>query len=322
MSRALAWLRARSTAQLVVLASGFAGVVFFLRIVLDVDPTLEVVLLMLGLSTAWVANVAAALLLGLGAIRKVRGLPIAEEDRRLAVLLVGLLGSGWLVAGLALLFVAVTDAPMLLVVAGLAAIVLAARRHRRPPATLLVTALLLAGVIAGFQIPREIGTYSLSWKTSEARWNWNTNGGHNCTGLDLGDRPAAIAPYRPDYVFEPQLQGTLGELVGERIGQGQPPPPYVEGRARIHVGGQLDYGGLACYLPLHKSLDVTATISTNTLFHRNFGDGSLDCSASHQITFDVHVTATGVVACRDLATEAAQHIADQLHAHARSVCGY
>jgi hypothetical protein len=315
------WLRARSTAQLLVLASGLFAIVFFVRILVAADPLPTVVLLMLGLCTAWSANVAAALLLGLLAVAKLRSRPLPPELGTLAVLLVGVLGLGWLLAGLALLVVAFADAPMLLAIAGTAAIVLASRLRRRAPTTPLSIALLLASVIVAFQIPREIGTYSLHWKSSEAKWNWNANGGENCSGMNLGDRRAAIAPYLPTPVIESQLSGSLGELVGERFGQNGPPPPFVPNEARVHVSGNADYGGLGCYLPLHKTLDVQASLSTQTTFHPDLPDASLSCSASHQITFDVHVTTTGIASCRDLATEAAQHIADQIHAHARAVCG-
>ena len=313
----IAWLRSRTTAQLLVLAAGVAAFVFFVRIVSAVEPSLEVLVLMLGLCAAWGANVGAALLLGLAVVDRIRRRPMAPESGRLAVLLLAALGVGWLLVGLALLLVAFSDATMLLVVAGIAVSILALRLRSRPPAPRIVLAVLV-GIVAGFQIPREIGTYSLTWETSETRHTWNASGGHNCTGTNLGDRPAAIAPYQPEHVIDAQLGGTLGELVVARLGQAPPSDPSL---ANVRVTGHVDYDGIGCYVPFYKSLHVTADVTTDTLFSPRLDDASLQCSASHRVTIDIDVETTGVAACRNLAEKAAQVIADQLHAHARSICG-
>ncbi len=316
----MAWLRERTVAQFLVIASGVAALVVFGRILSLTTPSLQVVLLMLGLCAAWGANVGAALLLSLAAIHRVRGRALAPEIRPLAILLLAVLGSGWLLVGLALTLVALSDASMLLVIAGIATTVLAARlRHRSTLAPLVVLGLLV-GIVVGFQIPREIGTYALTWESSETRHTWSANGGLDCTGTNLGDRRAAIEPYRPDYAIASQLAGSLGELVNERLGSS--PDPADSGIAFIRVIGRVDYGGLSCHLPLVKSLHVTADLATDTSFSPALGDATLHCSASHQVRVDIEVDTTGIASCRNLAEKAAQALADQLHAHARSICGH
>jgi hypothetical protein len=326
MNAALDRLRTTSLAQRLVLGSAAAGFVVATRLWLGtgwVDPRVH--LLHVGLASAWGACTAAFLLAGLGLFER-----LARRPR-------GLIGSSlpWQVTAWAGASVALAMAAQLTlepdedsIVYGLLAVVVAVlawrRRHRRV-ATLPSILVPCAFVILGVQVPREHGVYSLHWNrvTTNASWSWQ--GSQNCNGAGLGDRPLAIAPYRPVPVIVPTVSGSFGELLSDALGR-----PPVDDLIRadivtIDVGGHVEHGDLPCYLPIFGSETVQGTLNVRATFVTQ-GRGeelwSLQCSDHRSFSFTTDVASTGIASCRDLGIAAARAVAEQIRVHAREISGH
>ncbi len=181
----------------------------------------------------------------------------------------------------------------------------------------------LAAVVLGFEVPREQGVYSLSWRSTKTDGQWSNNGGSNCFGTNVDGRPSSITAYAPDFVVVPRLAGSFGELVNAAIGTPSFEDQYRDGTARITVSGHLEHGDLPCYLPLFKSEELRGTVTLQTHFYAGGGEPlwSLSCGGSYQLQFTLDASTTGIASCRDLAKDAAAQVAAHIHEHARSVTG-
>jgi hypothetical protein len=319
-------LRATSWAQRLVLACAAAALVLSLRLWIGsgwTDPRVYVV--QLGLASAWGASAAALLLAGLALLERLQRRPRGLASSSLPWQVTTWAGASVALAMAVQLTLEFSEDQLVYGLLAAVITVLAWRRREQRVLTLPAVLVPCAFVVLGVQAPREHGLYSLSWNrwTSDASWSWQ--GGQNCTGVSMGERPAAIAAYRPHPVVVPAIGGSLGELVSKELGR----PPFDEllrpDIVTIDVWGNLDHGDLPCYLPIVSSDTMRGTLHVDAKFVTQ-GRGeeiwSLQCSDSHTLSFTIDVSSTGISSCRDLGIAAARSIAEQIRGHARTLSGH
>ncbi len=306
-----------------------AGLVWFRLLLLLGLGNLEIIPLLAGLCIAWAGSTTAALLLGLTAIERLRGRPFSVPASPALGWSFGLLGAGLMLAGGTLIASTGTISTMSLAGVGAVGVAVALWLRRQPPQSVRTTLFLLLAAIALFQVPREEGLFSLRWNSVEHRASWSSSGGEQCTGMNLGDRPATIAAYRPAFFVAPTLSGSLGRRVNERLG-GQGAQGYPPGTAVVSIFGHIDYGDPLCYAPLVKSQTIRGRIDMTTTLLLLGGEGegaagddswSLNCTDTRTLDFTIESTSTGLSSCRDLADEAASQLIAQISAQANAVTG-
>lgn len=285
------------------------GAIMFMRLVLLSGVSVLVFGLMLGLCLAWVGQATAALLLLLTAVERLRKRTVSAITSPVVWLALGLVGVGLALVG-AVRITEVKDADTAgLIVVGLLVAGLAWQRRNRTR-TSSGTFLLLVVTIALFQVPRESGVFSLRWNNAKRVSSTSATSSENCSGTNLGDRPASIVAHRPAWVIRSELQGSFGQLVNRRLGSVDL-EEFAPNTAIATLRGQLEYGDLFCYLPAFKSevFEGTVTIDLSLIHSNNLNGPSLSCTATHTFTFAVNATSFGVGSCLDLASASAAEVA-------------
>lgn len=315
-------IRATSWGERCIGIAALAQTLLLVKVGTAIDAEMQVFALLIGLCLAWGSAVAASLLLLVMVVERWRAQPPSVFGTPLPWLVVGGLGLGLAVAMGALLARTFDETALMIMVVGLAAAAIAWVRRRRPARTIAITAAVLVAVVLGFEIPRESGTYSVSWEESTRTHNTSRSGGENCNGMELGDRAASIGAWAPAWQVVPELQGSFGALVNARLGVPDLADRHKPGVATLFVRGTLEYGGIGCYLPLFKNETLQGTISINTSFQLRgpaHDPYSLSCSASHQLSYSISTSTTGVASCRNVADETAGLLAQEIARAAQDI---
>ena len=321
-------IKASSWPNRIIALCLFLGVVLWLRVALLLGEA-KLAAILLGVSLAWGSSCAAIVFLIGAAVLLVRRRPLPENHHRILLILHVITGSGLALTG-ALAFLLLPHgketAPMLLTV-GVILVVYGVWRSRQPQRT-MTTILGLVLVIVATEVPREQGSYSLRWAKTSTSATWNWSGNENCNGLNANAngvrRPMKIAAYRPSYLLQPRgLRGDLGQVLAQMLGK--PKRATISpALTRIRIGGRLDFGSVACYLPGYRSGSFRGDVRLNVHFSTGGGGKkawAVNCNAHHRLSINLDIDAVGISSCQDLRRQVARAILQQIHLQARKITG-
>ena len=167
-------------------------------------------------------------------------------------------------------------------------------------------------------IPRETGAISLEWDHGNQRYDTDSNRNSQCSTMNWPGDSQLTSLRAPWVIDASDLTGSVGELARARLGT---EPLTGDVTAWIRVSGEVDMGGLACHLPLHRWGDASGSLSFDLNVTASDRGGSITCTAGSLLTYTISVDLTGVASCRDLRDDAAEQLVGVITAEAAAPTG-
>jgi hypothetical protein len=152
------------------------------------------------------------------------------------------------------------------------------RPPARHPVILLVMALLLV------EVPREAGWLNVS-RTSSTTSTTRLPFFVSTPTCKLGE----LATLSRGWRVVTELTGNVGEHARAADPKSRPDELVITAR------GEVEGGGLGCYLPLYKAADVEAEVEIHYRV-----DGKSQCAGTRMLRVDIDTTMTGIASCRDM----------------------
>jgi hypothetical protein len=182
-----------------------------------------------------------------------------------------------------------------------------------PAWTSRVPMLLLAVTFLIVEVPRELGTFSVSWTRSSMDTNRDDHRNTTCNTNNWPDENSVRAATRSW-----RIVGDLGGNVGSLVDKGNDSQERAGGELLVIVHGDVDIGWARCGVPFYKNVSTHADLTLSYAVSDANG-GTIDCTGDGTLALDIDYAAWGSESCRDVRKAVAQELVKQLEAEARAI---